>query len=197
MTTPPHRGKQLESLCQPSRPGSPGGLGYPRHTASCHRPRIQAMTPRCSQSGQICQIIERESPFEAKIGGLVLLPTKINWENVARRLPSNAREDAEATSMTNNLANLSTNRRSTFLLTPYEAERTVDSRARLRRMPVLPPAISRKTPYLPSTMESEIRPRSRSTRSTQTRTVSPTATTSLGCLTKRFESFEMCTSPSW
>ena len=53
------------------------------------------------------------------------------------------------------------------------------------------------SPYLPCTMESEIFLRSRSTFSTQTRTVSPTRTTSLGCLTKRLAIFEMCTRPSW
>ena len=45
-------------------------------------------------------------------------------------------------------------------------------------------------------MESEILPRSLSTAVTQTVTVSPTATTSLGCLTKRSASLETCTSPS-
>lgn len=46
------------------------------------------------------------------------------------------------------------------------------------------------------TIESEILPRSRSMRSTHTVTVSPTVTTSLGCLTKRLAIFEMCTRPS-
>ncbi len=50
--------------------------------------------------------------------------------------------------------------------------------------------------YLPFTIESEILPRSRSIRSTHTVTVSPTVTTSLGCLTKRLAIFEMCTRPS-
>ncbi len=54
----------------------------------------------------------------------------------------------------------------------------------------------RAFPYLPCTMVSEILPRSRSTFSTHTFTVSPTATTSLGCLTKRLAILEMCTRPS-
>lgn len=51
--------------------------------------------------------------------------------------------------------------------------------------------------YLPCTMVREIFLRSRSTFSTHTLTVSPTRTTSLGCLTKRLASLEMCTRPSW
>lgn len=50
--------------------------------------------------------------------------------------------------------------------------------------------------YLPCTMVSEIFLRSRSTFSTHTLTVSPTRTTSLGCLTKRLASLEICTRPS-
>jgi|GEM_PF-5721913 len=50
--------------------------------------------------------------------------------------------------------------------------------------------------YFPCTMVREIFLRSRSTFSTHTFTVSPTRTTSLGCLTKRLASLEMCTRPS-
>lgn len=50
--------------------------------------------------------------------------------------------------------------------------------------------------YFPSTMEREILPRARSTSTTQTVTLSPTETTSLGCRTKRFAILEICTSPS-
>ena len=48
----------------------------------------------------------------------------------------------------------------------------------------------------PFTMVSEIFLRARSTPVTHTVTVSPTATTSLGCFTKRSASLEMCTKPS-
>lgn len=93
--------------------------------------------------------------------------------------------------------NLEPPKRGPFLLLwPFEAPRGYREMLKTRDFARREEGDVRFGGYLPFTMVREIFLRSRSIFSTHTLTVSPTRTTSLGCLTKRLASLEICTRPS-